>query len=624
MKKRGSRAPKILKKIKVFMNSITNVISRIGTYGSMVFFTILIVGFSFAGGVVPSAAQAYFEDSCWDCGSGSYTDSIDWSYDPYYPSYTDSIDWSYDPDYPSYTDSIDWSYDPYYPSYTDSIDWSYDPYYPSYTDAIDWSYDPYYPSYDTPYYQDDYGYGGCGGSCGGTTYIPPLYVDGNCYSGCGGSHTPPPPRMPPPPTGCGYSFGGCGGSRISTPSYFNSSNTNINTNTNINNTNISNVNTNTNSYFNVQSQNPFIPQPVCTVYASPNSVQYGGGTTLTWNTSNATSAYLSGYGTVSLNGSQWISNVTGAQTYTITVNGQGGSNTCSATVTVYSNPVPVTPTCTLTYAQAGGYNYGYGTTYTNSGTLLSWSSTNASSAYITNIGTVSPNGSQTVYPTGNMTYNMTVYGVNGGANSCSVTLPYTPPVQNNLYCTMTANPASIQNGAGSVLSWTSYGATSATLSDGLGNAVLNGSLTVRPESSRVYTLTVRDYQGRTNTCYATVTVSGSQISLTSIPYTGFDGGITTNALYWMGLALWALIAGWFVVRYRGLVANVFDGGMRPAYTGLEPTIIRERIIEKSRPVIAETPVPASAQVPVRKDTSTDTMALHSKEGETPRLVIKRG
>ena len=259
--------------------------------------------------------------------------------------------------------------------------------------------------------------------------------------------------------------------------------------------------------------------------------------------------------------------------------------------------------------------------------MLSWTSTNANSANITNIGSVAVSGSQYVYPTGNMTYTMTVYGQNSTSNSCSTTIPYTytPPVS-NLYCTLTASPSSIQNGATSVLSWTSQGASYATLSDGLGNVNINGSMSVRPESSRVYTLTVRDYQGRTNTCYATVTVSGSYVSLTSIPYTGFDGGITENAIYWMGLILWALAAGYFVVRYRGSVSHWFDGfGARLAYAGpVEPTVIRERIIEKRAAPVAVKSAPVAPTVSIEaKHGSTDTMVLQSKEGETPRLVIVR-
>src|SRR3989344_8536887 len=116
---------------------------------------------------------------------------------------------------------------------------------------------------------------------------------------------------------------------------------------------------------------------------------------------------------------------------------------------------------------------------------------------------------------------MTVYGPNG-QNTCQTQVNY--PTYQSLSCSLTASPSTIQNGGSSNLSWTSFGASSASLSDGLGNVSTNGSLSVRPETSRNYTLTVRDTYGRTNTCNAWVSTSGSYISLSQVPYTGFDFG----------------------------------------------------------------------------------------------------
>jgi hypothetical protein len=71
------------------------------------------------------------------------------------------------------------------------------------------------------------------------------------------------------------------------------------------------------------------------------------------------------------------------------------------------------PTCTIT-ASASGYNYNYN----NRAVVLSWTSTNANSGYITPlVGTVAPAGSTTVYPNQNTLYTLTVSG-NGGTSSC--------------------------------------------------------------------------------------------------------------------------------------------------------------------------------------------------------------
>src|SRR3989344_618127 len=122
--------------------------------------------------------------------------------------------------------------------------------------------------------------------------------------------------------------------------------------------------------------------PSCTISANPNSVQYGGSSTLTWNSSNATSATLSSVGTVATNGSHSVLNIYGTTTYTLTVTGPGGSANCQTTV--YTSQIPSTPSCTInanpSSVQQGGTSY------------LSWSSTNATSANLSSVGSVGVNG----------------------------------------------------------------------------------------------------------------------------------------------------------------------------------------------------------------------------------------
>jgi len=61
----------------------------------------------------------------------------------------------------------------------------------------------------------------------------------------------------------------------------------------------------------------------------------------------------------------------------------------------YYPPYTQQPSCTIT--ANSGYNFNYG----NSATVLSWTSSNANSGYISPlVGTVAPSGSTTVYPNG--------------------------------------------------------------------------------------------------------------------------------------------------------------------------------------------------------------------------------
>jgi len=135
--------------------------------------------------------------------------------------------------------------------------------------------------------------------------------------------------------------------------------------------------------------------PTCSVVASPSNINQGGSSSISWSSSNATSAYITNIGSVSpIGGARTVSPTIGSvstsgariispsltTTYTGTFIGAGGSVTCSATVYV-SIPTPA-PSCTLTASPSN-------ITSGNSSTL-SWSSSNATLATINqNIGSVS-------------------------------------------------------------------------------------------------------------------------------------------------------------------------------------------------------------------------------------------
>src|SRR5258708_1148963 len=87
------------------------------------------------------------------------------------------------------------------------------------------------------------------------------------------------------------------------------------------------------------------PPPTATLSANPSTITAGQSTTLTWQTSNATSVSISpGIGAVGASGSM---QVTPASTtpYQITATGPGGTQQASATVTVGSvvGPPPTVP-----------------------------------------------------------------------------------------------------------------------------------------------------------------------------------------------------------------------------------------------------------------------------------------
>jgi len=76
----------------------------------------------------------------------------------------------------------------------------------------------------------------------------------------------------------------------------------------------------------------------------------------------------------------------------------------------------------------------------------------------------------------------------------------------NVTATITANPASIDAGGTSTLTWTTTGAATATINGA--DVALNGSMGVTPAVTTLYTLMARAADGETVTASATVTVGG--------------------------------------------------------------------------------------------------------------------
>ncbi len=368
--------------------------------------------------------------------------------------------------------------------------------------------------------------------------------------------------------------------------------------------------------------------PSCSIYANPSTINnQGNSTTLTWSSSNATSASLTNTGTVSTSGSQTVT-PSGTTTYILTVyNAQGQSSNCQTTVnvgTIYNQA----PSCWITISNYNQYNYNY-----NQQATLSWGSTNATSAYINpSVGSVSTSGSRSVYQSGNQAYTMTVYNAQGQSATCQTSV-YTQP--GAISCTITANPVNIQNGNSSYLSWTSTGATSAYLSDGLGNVATNGTLTVRPETSRNYTLTVTGANG-TQTCNTYVTVSGSTISLTQIPYTGFDLGPIGNTLYWFAIIAVALAGGYLVVYYMPFArmrtvrsqkistATILSESVSAPsiFTNAQPEFIKEVPVMEEVPEAL--PVFRAHSHEEHATTLKDEMSFTpGKNGDAPHISIRR-
>lgn len=221
----------------------------------------------------------------------------------------------------------------------------------------------------------------------------------------------------------------------------------------------------------------------CWISASPSHIYEGGSVTLTWGSSDADSAWTTDIGNVNVSGSRIVYGIDEDTTFKLTVENDNGTATCKTDVDV------------RTYGHSGGSTKAPGCTLWrentwNNGVTLRWNTTDATSAYLSNVGSVSTYGMYTVYPTYDTKYVLTVYGYNGQSRQCEI------EVDRN------------------------YGTYHPTQYINYGN------------------------QYGYNYGYP-------YISLTQIPYTGVDLGTVGTAAYFLALALFAIASAYLLAYYQG-------------------------------------------------------------------------
>ena len=132
---------------------------------------------------------------------------------------------------------------------------------------------------------------------------------------------------------------------------------------------------------------------------------------------------------------------------------------------------------------------------------VSWQTTNAVSATL-NGASVAVNGSTTVTISATTTFTLVATGASGATVTRSATVTVTPRPT----ATLTASPSTIAPGGSSTLSWTTSGAASISINQGVGSVASSGSRAVTPAATTTYTLTATNAGGST-TATAVVTVS---------------------------------------------------------------------------------------------------------------------
>ena len=243
------------------------------------------------------------------------------------------------------------------------------------------------------------------------------------------------------------------------------------------------------------------PAPTCTISASPTTINWGEGSTVTWTTQNADTVVLErphGPQSQQKNGSLRVTPWTTFTFVLTATNSAGDSVRCPVTVTV-KQPSP--PTCTISAHPS--------TITRGASSQLKWTTHNAESARINqNIGEVQTgnNRSRNVSPHNTTTYTMTVVNARGVEATCRTTVTVKQPTPAPS-CDISAYPSTINKGSSSTLKWNTTNATKASI-QGIGNVAVgaNKSRSVSPHTTTTYVMTVENAEGRKGTCRTTVTV----------------------------------------------------------------------------------------------------------------------
>lgn len=323
------------------------------------------------------------------------------------------------------------------------------------------------------------------------------------------------------------------------------------------------------------------PVPVCEAFtATPSQLPVGGGqTTLDWKVTNATQVSIApSIGAVAATGSKVV-NLTQSVTYTLTATDDNGDTvSCVAPVVVPDPEAPLTCADNVSFT-ASDYSIRRG-----SNTNLTWSTTDVDSVSISGINTTALSGSQSVSPSSDTTYTLTAKrgsetvscpvsidvstGGGGGGGSASPR------------CELDVSKQNIRSGESVVLTWDTHSATEVSLTDNHGEEFFNtddylasekdeyfdGTLTVKPTRNTTYTL-LAERGSRDTDCTVRVNVGGgggvvvlqtrdqqplvNSISLSQVPYTGFEAGPFMTFMFYTLLVAWSLfIAYLLVVRNR--------------------------------------------------------------------------
>jgi uncharacterized repeat protein (TIGR01451 family) len=367
--------------------------------------------------------------------------------------------------------------------------------------------------------------------------------------------------------------------------------------------------------------------PQCEYFtATPNNLPSNGGqVTLNWKVNGATNVSISPtIGAVATQGSQ-VTNVTSNTTYTLTAtDAEGDQTSCTAPVTLTQTPV---------FSCANNVSFSASDTAIDRGddTVLMWNVVDADSVAISSVGSVTLSGSKSVEPTSDTTYVLTAK-----KGTQSVDCPLSVSVSSgggggggssSPRCELSISDNKIKRGEQVTIKWDTTRATEVTLKDDKGKVLMStddysssekkehydGSLKLKPTRDTEYTL-VAERGSKDRTCKVKVDVDDLKvltdrdqkpmvagISLSNVPYTGFEAGTALTIMFYVLLVAWALFVTYLIVARPRPTAGVAVVGSSAAALMQKAEAVRPDVFTAS---VAAAPVAAASTAAVPRNLPT--------------------
>lgn len=303
--------------------------------------------------------------------------------------------------------------------------------------------------------------------------------------------------------------------------------------------------------------------------ANDYDINEGESTVLNWSTTDAETVTIDqGVGTVSEDGTISVSPNKDTK-YTLTARNGDAVDTCDLTIAVDEDDDDDTnPRCDAFTVSDGSVRRG-------STVTLNWNTSYADDVSIDQgVGTVPVDGSREVTVNSDTVYTLTARD-GSKSNTCEVRVDVQSSggggggsSKKTPRCVFSITDNQLYKGQSAVLSWDNEYTDRLVLKEG--NKTLadtkkdkdvdedKDKMTVSPDKTTTYTLDV--YNGsKHETCELDVKVGGgmvSGISLSQVPYTGFDAGPMLTAIFYGAIVLWGLVLAYALVlkkkNYRKL------------------------------------------------------------------------